>query len=347
MAALRHISRKLFNIGFKSDGNPKTKTCAVCFRLLNYSAIEYTEKHDPAPVFFNKEVQSLLRTLTRVDLEKVNRRRKLGGKKLADSEYRFMTDEQLQQAIQEAKVKTEELLQIPPVVAVRRPMDKVLSRDPALKGLEESKMVFTDITFGVKDSERLIVVREPDGTLREAEWEMRNRMNQIYFPKKERSLKPARMFSGGYLESLLNRKEYEFILDRACVEFEPNDSDYHRVVSITYQHVNDNDGFDILRSTRHFGALTFFLVWHKSIDNLLLELIETAHVDEANELLKLFSKVHGLSLESGTEIRMIEDYIKKFSSKKAALELGVQAYKDLAKQREELQTGIRAAHGYS
>ena len=47
-------------------------------------------------------------------------------------------------------------------------------------------MVFTDISFGVHDRERLVVVREADGTLRQAEWEERDRVNQIYFPKKGR-----------------------------------------------------------------------------------------------------------------------------------------------------------------
>ncbi|CAH1117963.1 unnamed protein product [Phaedon cochleariae] len=344
MAALRHISRKLF-YNFKPESKLKSETCAICIRLLNYSAIEYDEKHDPAPVFFNKDIQSLLKTLTRVDLAKVNRRRKLGTKKLEDPEYKFMTDEQLHQAIEKAKKNTEELLQIPPVVALRKPTSRVLSKDPALQGLEKSRMVFTDITFGVKDIERLIVVREPDGTLQEVDWEMRNRINQTYFPSTDRYIKPPKMFFGEYFESLLNRKEYEFVLDRACTQFEPNDPTYQRVVSITYQHVNDNDGFEILRSTRHFGALTFFLVWHKSIDNLMSELIETAHIEEADKLLELFTKVHGISFEGSQELDRIEDYIKKVSSKKAVLELGVQAYKDLAKRREELDTGIETAHG--
>lgn len=41
---------------------------------------------------------------------------------------------------------------------------------------------------------RLIVVREPDGTLREANKDERHRMNQLYFPVKGRSLYHPRMF---------------------------------------------------------------------------------------------------------------------------------------------------------
>ncbi|KAJ8929314.1 hypothetical protein NQ314_018022 [Rhamnusium bicolor] len=272
------------------------------FVVVNLKTILDGEK-DPAPYFFDKKVQSLLKILTRVNLAKVFRPKKLGDKKLQDPEYKFMTDEQLQEAMKKAEQKADEMLQIPPVVSVRNPLTRVFSKDPELQGLETSRMVFTDITFGIKDADRLIVVREPDGTLQEAEWDLRNRINQVYFPKVARYLKPPRMFEDS---------------------FEPNDPEYQRVVSITYQHVNDNDGFELLRSTRHFGALTFFLVWNRDIDNLLLELIETAHIEEA-----------------------IEVYIEKYSNKKSALELGLQALKDLVKEREEMESGIKTAHGLS
>ncbi|XP_028144117.1 28S ribosomal protein S22, mitochondrial [Diabrotica virgifera virgifera] len=345
MAALRYISKNLFKHIFRSELKANTEICLIYSRLLNYSSIEYDIKHDPAPKFFNKDIQLLLREITRVDLTKVNQKIKLGGKGLEDPIYKFMTDDELKEAIEEAKQKSHELLQIPPVVAVRKPMTHVLSEDPALQGLEESKLVFTDITFGLKNIERIIVVREPDGTLREADWELRNRMNQLYFPQKERHIKPPRMFFGELLNNLLEHYEYKFILDRACVQFEPNDPEYQRVVSVTYQHVNDHEKFDLLRSTRHFGALTFFLVWNKNIDNLLLELIETSQIEEANILLKLYTKIHDITLEQGTEFSAVEDYIKRYSNKKAALELGLQAYKDLSKQKKKYDEGIQFAHG--
>jgi small subunit ribosomal protein S22 len=48
-----------------------------------------------------------------------------------------------------------------------------------VSGYDASKYVFTDITFGVHDRKRLIVVREPDGTLRDAEGDERDRLNQV------------------------------------------------------------------------------------------------------------------------------------------------------------------------
>lgn len=149
---------------------------------------------DPAPLYFNPEVQSLLKTLTRVNLDKVFRKRKLGDRALEIPTYKFMTDEQLQETIKEAKKRADDLLQMPPVVQVRKPIDRILVKDSALQGLDNSIYVFTDVTFGVKDSDRFIVIREPDGTLKEADWDVRDRMNQIYFPKPCRPLKVMFVF---------------------------------------------------------------------------------------------------------------------------------------------------------
>lgn len=267
---------------------------------------------------------------------------------LENARFEFLTDEQLKQEMEKMHKKAADLLQFPPAVAVRKPVDKILSSDPALIGYETSKLVFTDITFGLKDIDRLIVVRDPDGTLREADWNVRDRMNQVYFPRAHKQLKVPHLFNGNYFEELLDRKEYMFILDLACQQFEPDDPDYQRVVSITYQYINDNNEFEIIRSTRHFGSFTFFLVRNKMIDNLLLDLIETCHIDESNGLIELYGKIHNISFsQSKNDLEKIEEFIKEHSTKKAVLELALQSTKDFLKQKEIVEDGIKKAHGHS
>ena len=63
--------------------------------------------------------------------------------------------------------------------------------------------MFTDITFGVHDRDRNIVVREPDGILREASGEERDRLNQIYFPKEGRSITAPPLFEPTRLKEVL------------------------------------------------------------------------------------------------------------------------------------------------
>ncbi|EFA04432.1 small ribosomal subunit protein mS22 [Tribolium castaneum] len=342
MAAFRYFSKKLLSSTLKTDIRaPVSNNYVVCVRLLSYTPMPYDGNPDPGPIFIKKEVQTLLTTLTRVDLAKVYRKRKLGGRQLEQPVYKFMTDEQLQEALDEAKRKVDEILQIPPVVAVRKPRDKVVSRDPALQGLDSSNYIFTDISYGVPDSERIILVRDTEGTLRDADWATRDRINQMYFPVARRQVTPPKMFEDDKLDDLLKRGEYNFILDRACLQFEPNDEFYQKVCSVTYQHINENNKFEDIRSTRHFGSFAFFIAWHKMIDNLLLDLIESEHIDEANALVELYAQLHGEKFRGNS----IEEYIGKFSTKKAALELALQAYKNAAKQKHALEEGIKRAHG--
>lgn len=256
-----------------------------------------------------------------------------------------MSEEQLAEARQEAETKAQEMLQMPPALRVRSTETKILMEDPALKGLETSRLVFTDITFGVKNSERLVVVREPDGTLREADWDLKDRMNQVYFPNVGRQIKTPQMFEESLLKRLLDNGQYEYILDRACIQFEPNNALYQKITSITYQHINDNKAFEKLRSTRHFGPLVFFLTWFKIPDNLILELVETSHIEDASLLVKLYCKIHNVEIASENSSKIVEEFVTKYSTKKAPLELALQSFKEAQKQKEELEQGIKSAHG--
>ncbi|ENN78436.1 hypothetical protein HUJ04_005515 [Dendroctonus ponderosae] len=325
MAGLRRALRTVL----KNYNSP----CFHVKRLLNYTGQCYDGDSDPGPIFINPDVQGILQSLTRVDYDRVFRKRKLGTKKPSDPEYKFMTDAELQEALRAAKERAAELLQIPPVVKVRNTEAKVVCKDPELQGLESSRMVFTDITFGVQDEQRIVVVREPDGTLREAEWAVRQRVNQTYFPDKAKQMQVPRMFLDSYLERLLDKNEYEYVLDRACVQFEPDDPDYQRLISIVYQHLNDHNKFELLRSTRHFGSLTFYLVWNRNIDNLLLELIQTMRIEEADQLLALYSLIHQKRFEGEDPLDRVQSYIEQAAGKKGSLELAVQAYKDVAARR--------------
>ncbi|KAK9879553.1 hypothetical protein WA026_006621 [Henosepilachna vigintioctopunctata] len=343
MSGINQISKLLTNSALKS-------TVWYCrkhsqqIRLLSYVSKEYDEKNSPAPHFFNEKIQNLLLSLTRTDLQKVFQKRTVGS--LEDPRFEFLTDKQLKEKLDEIRKVALKHLQFPPAVPVRTPKDKVFSRDPALKGYDTSKFVFTDISFGIKDNDRIIAVRDTDGTLQEADWKTRDRMNQVYFPKTHRQLKVPHLFNDSYFEDVLNNREYVFILDLACQQFEPDDPEYQRIASITYQHINDNNAFDKLRSTRHFGSMTFFLVWNKMIDNLLLDLIDSCYLNEASELIELYYSVHNIQVDNIGNIELIGDFLKNHSNKQAILELAFQATKDFLKKKEETVEGIRKAHGH-
>lgn len=153
-------------------------------------------------------------------------------------------------------------------------------------------------------------MREPNGVLRKAFPDERHRMCQLYFPRDGRSYKTPKMFEPEnlnvsnlcfvcyrslhvwrffllktselrikcikiYLQRLLQQGEYEYILDRACCQFEPDYKEFHEVTFNTYRKINEEKAFNKLRSTRYFGPMAFYLCLTKNIDALLEENLQT------------------------------------------------------------------------
>ncbi|GAB1866996.1 28S ribosomal protein S22, mitochondrial [Camponotus japonicus] len=302
------------------------------------------QERDPAPYFFNRYVQSYLKRLTTVDYTKIFRTRK-DGHRLKAPEYKFLTDEELQEATKAAERRAQKYLQMPPVVKQRVDSSVLLCEDPALKGHDTAKYIFTDITYDLNDRERSIVVREPEGTLRHATWQERDRIIQIYFPKPAREIEKPKMFEGEYLKDLLDRNEYIFILDRACVQFEPDDPDYQAVTREVYEYINREKHFDILRSTRHFGPMVFHLAWTKNIDNLLCEMIETERIEQAAILIRLLHLIYP-SMKSAIEecnVRDNVEFIMHYArlEEKSIVEKLLQSYKELQQVHQIVQESIK------
>lgn len=124
--------------------------------------------------------------------------------------------------------------------------------------------------------DRLIVARDPDGTLRHASWEERDKVNSIYYPREGKEFYTPKMFTDpDLLRSVLDRASeqdntYEFVLDRACLQFEPDDASFISICEKTYQTIDRQQHYDFLKSTRHFGPMVFYLTRTRQMDNLLL-----------------------------------------------------------------------------
>lgn len=205
-----------------------------------------------------------------------------------------------------------------------------------MQSFDTAKFIFTDITFGIKDTERTIVVRQPDGTLESGNAEIRKRMNQIYFPHEGRRLRQPQLFQVEYLNNCMDQGNYEFILDRACVQFEPNESEFHEITEKVYTHINETKKFDVLRSTRHFGPMCFFLAWHRMIDDLLIDMIRRDFLQNAVELICLMQKLSGAVVDDDI-IRQLDVLTQKKADNLTASVLAI--------GKGELQKDIEARVG--
>ncbi|XP_041126278.1 28S ribosomal protein S22, mitochondrial [Polyodon spathula] len=338
MAAFRVIrcvirdSARLRNVDQKS---------AVLFRCERRTLCSDSANNSPtdgrSPQFSDEEVQNILTKITGLDLQKAFRPVK---QELKPPAYRLMTDAQLAQATQKAMQVAKERLKMPPVLPERKPIDDVLAEDKFLEGLETAKYVFTDITFNIPHRERFIVIREPDGTLRKATWEERDRMVQLYFPREGRRLTPPPVFKEENLKVVFLQDRQEDILDLCLVQFEPDSPDYRRVHNLTYEDIDKYGKYDLLRSTRHFGGMVWYLVNGKKIDGLLIDMIQRDLIQDAASVIHLYHMLHpqGPSAkEAGKHQAQGIDLVKIFarteSQKAGYIELALQAYQETSAER--------------
>uniref|UniRef100_A0A3P8W256 Mitochondrial ribosomal protein S22 n=1 Tax=Cynoglossus semilaevis TaxID=244447 RepID=A0A3P8W256_CYNSE len=301
-----------------------------CYTVLCYKN-EYTMI---TPQFTDEAVKDILRRITGLDLQKVFRPIK---QELKAPTYKLMTDEQLEQAVALAKEQAEKLLQMPPVLPERTPISDVLSEDRVLEGMDSAKYVFTDITYNIPHRERFIVVREPTGTLRKATWEERDRLIQVYFPKEVRKISPPHIFKEENLKMVFSQDQHEHVLNLCLVQFEPDSSEYIKVHTATYEDLEKHDKYDLLRSTRHFGGLAWYLVKARRIDGLIVDMLKRQLLQDAVSLVRLFHMVHPdtesaqeAANKEATNIDLLTIYAQKESQRSGYIELALQAYKQPA-----------------
>ena len=139
---------------------------------------------------------------------------------------------------------------MPPVLPEREPKGAVIKVDKGLVKATKHRMIFTDTTQHMDDKvsadvpsiphslvhlyfhnlqDRQIVVRQIDGTLREANWEERDRMCQMFFPKLGRKMWQPRMLHPKQLPEVLGLGHHLTVLDCVCVQCAPDSADYIRV----------------------------------------------------------------------------------------------------------------------
>ncbi|TKS81405.1 28S ribosomal protein S22, mitochondrial [Collichthys lucidus] len=286
------------------------------------------------PQFTDPAVQDILTRITGLDLHKVFRPVK---QELKPPTYKLMTDEQLKQANELATEQAKKMLTMPPVLPERKPIDDVLSEDKILDGMDTAKFVFTDITYNIPHRERFIVVREPNGTLRKATWEERDRLVQVYFPKEGRKLTTPLIFKEENLKMVFSQDRHEDVLDLCLVQFEPDSSEYIRIHAATYENLDKHGKYDLLRSTRHFGGMTWYLLNARRVDGLIVDMLKKELFQDAISLVSLFNMVHPHSESaqeaasqraSGTDLLKI--YSQKESQKAGYIDLALQAYEQIA-----------------
>ncbi|XP_026148449.1 small ribosomal subunit protein mS22 [Mastacembelus armatus] len=332
MAALGS-ARCLFRCYSRVKNVPRNKHMSVTCVVRTFCS--ETQVSDDAKLHFrDPAVQDILSRITGQDLQKVFRPIK---QELKPPTYKLMTDEQLKQAVEVATEQAKKLLQMPPVLPERKPINDVLCEDKILEGMDTAKYVFTDITYNIPHRERFIVVREPSGILRKATWDERDRLIQVYFPRNGRKIKAPPIFQEENLKVVFSQDRHEDVLDQCLVQFEPDSSEYIRVHTVTYEDVDKQSKYELLCSTRHFGGMVWYLVNARRVDGLIVDMLKRQLFQDAVSLVSLFHMVHPHSesaqeaaIQQATGIDLLKIYAQKESQRSGYIELALQAYEQLA-----------------
>jgi len=81
-------------------------------------------------------------------------------------------------------------------------------------------------------------------------------------------------------------------LDRACLQFEPDDPDFIRIRTEVFENLINCGDFNSLWSTRHFAGFVFYLVLERKIDDLLEFYAKNHRLNDIRDLLELYRIVN-------------------------------------------------------
>lgn len=243
-------------------------------------------------LFESEPVQAILKRMTSMDLKKVFDQRK---EDLSKPSYKLLDSEGIK--VEEEKIKQEAVkrLKMPEVRSMRKPINIMISHDPELIHNDEdgANYVFTDISTSEDFRTRAVLIREnATGILREGNWDERDRMDFMYWPKEGQTYDLAPMLQEKHLPSVLDRLRHEHVLDFINIQCEVDTPDYIRVTHSVYEDIANREAFKILKSTRYYGGMVFYYVTNNKTSHIFSSFIRNGLFDDAADILRLHSLIY-------------------------------------------------------
>ncbi|XP_043348783.1 28S ribosomal protein S22, mitochondrial isoform X2 [Dermochelys coriacea] len=135
--------------------------------------------------------------------------------------------------------------------------------------------------------------------------------------------------------TVFREDRHEDVLNLCIAQFEPDSANYIRVHHQTYEDIDKHAKYDLLRSTRHFGGMVWYLVNRKKTDGLLIDMIQRNLMEDATYLIKLYHMLHPdcQSAKAAKEqevhgVDLIKVFMKTESKKVGYIELALQGYQE-------------------
>lgn len=310
-------SNKMFTVGRITQKflryNQKIKYCTIPkvpedtlkSKINEFSGIKST-------VFETEPVQTIIKRMTTIDLDKVFAGRK---EELSKPSYSLLSSEELKEEEAKIHMEAEKRLKMPEVRSLRSPINVEISQDPELIHTDDdsSKFVFTDISPSETFRTRAVIIRENDtGVLREANWDERDRMEFLYWPKEGQMYELAPMLQDEHLPYSFNQLQHGHVLDFINIQCEPDSPDYIRVTHSVYEDIAKREAFDVLKSTRYYGGMIFYFVNNRKTTEIFGSFIRNGLYDDAADIVRLHSLIHNDSqFQDNDNASIIQEYVKK------------------------------------
>uniref|UniRef100_K1RHC7 28S ribosomal protein S22, mitochondrial n=1 Tax=Magallana gigas TaxID=29159 RepID=K1RHC7_MAGGI len=186
---------------------------------------------DPFPLFMEEGVQTILNDITGIDLKKTAL---LQPKKLPlKPVLRAVPDKELKRLQADSfKKERSKIEQRPPFMRARKEISRELARNPEIAPVMTNNLLFIDTSAFTRseraNKDKVVVVRDTEGTLRTATQEERDRAIQIAFPVRGRTIFPSSFFKPENLHNALQRCRYSYVLDKVCVQYDPDHPEFLR-----------------------------------------------------------------------------------------------------------------------
>jgi len=246
--------------------------------------------------FHSDAVQTILKRLTGCDMDKIFKKRLV--EKLDTPKYTVATEEELVAQEEKSVAAAQERLEMPTLRGMREPIDIILDEDHGLIDFDEhgADFVFTDISDSVDDYNRAIIVRENrTGILREADWDLREKINNLYWSPMgfEKLIEKPPLLEEENLNFILKHDRHEEILDFIYTHFEEDSEDAITLLHKVYDNLGLTNNFELLLSTRYYGGLMYYFVSSGRTSELIEYFDEKERTDDAEDIEKLHMLVHG------------------------------------------------------
>jgi len=258
-------------------------------------------------LFEGEEVQKILKRMTGVNVDKIYKSRK---EELSNPKYQVLSEEQLREENEKILSDAERRLSMPPVRGLRKKLDIIISEDPELIECDEdgADYIFTDISH--KKGTNAILVRENStGILREANWDERDRMRFIYWPREGQEYEMPPMLLDDNLPFVFDQLRHEDVLDLIYLQFKLDAPDFIRVSHQVYEDIMSRGSYDVLKSTRYYGGMIFYYVTNQQTSTVFTSFVKNGRIDDAADVVRLHALINSdFECSDGSN----DDIIKKF-----------------------------------